>query len=505
MYIDGVVFGLLDISSRIPGARLAERLRNFTISWSRYGYHDVILENDSVDGLLREALSRGYAYCLIQSYGQVIGETWIPKHWEQVDFQTALGQWIDNHDFLVTGTILRSRDGWFGLGDDCLLVNLEHYAALGQPEFGCPLTRAVEVTRPRVEMEPDPDKERLHALEYTAETESVIPGHGGWNLIETSLHNRLSVFNFNKPVDGNRINLYDPSQRKMEAFSKHLGTELPDYSRSDPNTELSTGQRQFLDSIDSQVKDSRKGVFLFNLESYEDILEPPAQFSPPLSSLYSVAAGFKPNMMLHSFGFDAATRMVFFDYSTTALEIRKVIVSEWNGEDFPQFVRYLMKNFPPDEVFYQLWADLTPDQIAWDDLQQLWLDEIEKWGGESVFKKHWESYRNLEHEYIHCNLLSQQDKLLESVRKQPDSAIWWSNAFFTIYSNWLHTADERKRIYDNWLERLAGRNPDIYIYGSDYNNINVNHIRLGEYLARYRVECNSHLEPCKLYKHEMRL
>lgn len=505
MYIDGVVFGLLDISGRIPGARLAEKLRNFTIAWSRYGYHDTILESNSIDSLLQEATGLGYRYCLIQSYGHIIGETWIPKHWEQVDFQTALRQWIDSHDFLVTGTILQSGDGWFGLDDDCLLVNLEHYAALGKPDFGSPVSRAVTVTRPRVEMESGPDSERLHALEYTQETEIVTPGLAGWNLIETSLRNRLSVYNFNKPVDGNRISLFDPSQQKMQAFAQYLDTELAEFSQDGPDSGLSSGQRQFLASIDSQVKDSRKGVFLFNLESYQDIVEHPAQFTPPLSSLYSVAAGFKANMMLHSLGFDAATRMVFFDYSRTALDIRKVIVSEWNGEDFPRFVRHLMKEFPSDKVFYQLWANLTPDNIAWGDLEQLWLDEIEKWGGESAFREHWEKYRNLEHEYVHCNLLDRRDSLLAAVHRQPNSAIWWSNAFFTVYSNWLYTADERKRTYDAWLTELAERNPDIFIYGSDYNNINVNHIRLGDYLERYLVECNSYLEPCKLYKHEMRL
>ncbi len=505
MYVDGVVFGLLDTSRRIPGARLAEKFRNFTIAWSRYGYHDLILENDSLDDLLREALELGYTYCLVQSYGHVIGETWIPKHWEQVDFQTALEQWIEKHDFFVTGTILRSSNGWYGLADDCLLVNLEHYKAIGQPQFGSPCTQVAEVSKPCVKPEPDPDNERLHSLEYTGETESATPRHPGWNFVDASLRNRLTVFNFNKSVDGNRIFLCDQSQQKMKAFEAYLDTELGDYSRLGSNTELSSGQKQFLGAIDSQVKESRKGIFLFNLESYEDVLEHPDRYTPPLSSLYSVAAGFKPNMILHSLGFDNATRMVFFDYSTIALEIRKFVVSQWDGEDFPRFVRYLMKKFPASDVFYQLWADLAADQIAWDDLEQLWLDEIGKWGGESVIKKHWDAYRNLQHEYIHCNLLTDQGKLLAKIRNEPNAAIWWSNAFFTVYSNWLHTADERKQIYDDWLRKLAGHNPGIFLYGSDYNNINVNHICIGEYLERYRKECNSYLQPCKLYKHEMRL
>lgn len=505
MYVDGVVFGLLDTSGRIPGDRLADKLRNFTIAWSRFGYHDDILENDSLDGLLQEALGLGYSYCLVQSCGHVIGETWIPEHWEQVDFQTALARWIDNEDFLVTGTILHSREGGYGLSEDCLLVNLKHYDALGRPGFGQPGIAATEIIQPRAIMAPVPDNERFQSLEPTQETSSVTPQHTGWNFIDASLRSGLAILNFNPSIDGSRINLFDPSPQKMQAFASYLDTLLPEYSKEDLNTDLSCGQRQFLDSIDDQVKDSRKGVFLFNLESYQDVVEHPDNFTPPLSSLYSVAAGFKPNMMLHTLGFDHSTRMVFFDYSTTALEMRKAINTEWDGEDFPRFVRYLMKQFPPGEVFYQLWAGLSPDEIAWDDLEQLWRNEIDKWGGEAAIKEHWTAFRDIRHEYVHCNLLTDRDGLLAAIDNQPNSAIWWSNAFFTIYSNWLHTADERKAIYDSWLRELSGRNPDIFIYGSDYNNINVNHIRVGDYLEQYMAEGDNCLKPGRFFKHEIRL
>ena len=219
----------------------------------------------------------------------------------------------------------------------------------------------------------------------------VVPERSPWETVALGLM-PISVASFE--WQGHRINLLDPSPQKMQAFARHLDTLLPEYSKEDLDTGLSYGQRQFLDSIDDQVKDSRKGVFLFNLESYQDVVERPDNFTPPVSSLYSVAAGFKPNMMLHTLGFDNSTRMVFFDYSTTALEMRKVINTEWDGEDFPRFVRYLMKQFPPGEVFYQLWAGLSPDEIAWDDLEQLWRNEIDKWGGEAAIKKHWMAFRD---------------------------------------------------------------------------------------------------------------
>jgi hypothetical protein len=505
MYIEGLVFGLLDISSRIPGNQLAEKFRNFTIAWSRFGYHDDILESDSIEELLDEALQLGYSHCLVQSYGHVIGETWIPEHWEQVDFQTALKQWIDHHDFLVTGTIISDNAGSFGLDDGCILVDLRHYAALGKPAFGEPSTETIEVIKPAVRMEPAPDNNRIQSLEPQAEKVNVTPLLAGWNFIDASLQADLKVFNFDKSIDGSRISLYDPSEQKMLAFSRYLDTELGDFSRTESNTELSNGQLRFLESIDSQVKESRKGVFLFNLESYQDVLEQPEGFSPPISSLYSVTAGFKPNMMLQAMGFDESTRMVFFDYSTTALKMRKVINSEWDGEDFPRFVRYLMKQFPPGEVFYQLWAGLSPDEIAWGDLEKLWQNEIEKWGSESAFKEHWTAFRTIRHEYVHCNLLTDRNNLLSAIDDRPNAAIWWSNAFFTIYSNWLYTADDRKKIYDTWLDELVERNPDIFIYGSDYNNINVNHIRAGEYLGRYLADGENCLKPGRYFRHEIRL
>lgn len=354
-------------------------------------------------------------------------------------------------------------------------------------------------------MDQGADADRFLSLSATDETVSAVPTLDGWGFIQASLAAGLDVYNFNKAIDGSRISLYDPSADKMQAFAAYLDTELGQFSRADSNPQLSQGQRRFLGSIDGQVKQSRNGVFLFNLESYQDVVEQPDAFQTPLTSLYTVAAGFKPNMMLHALGFDENTRMVFFDYSTTALNMRKVIVSDWDGEDFPRFVRYLMQKFPPGEVFYQLWADLSADEIAWGDLEKLWQNEIEKWGGESVIRDHWRAFQGIRHEYVHCNLLTDRRALLEAIDPRPNAAIWWSNAFFTIYSNWLYTADERKAIYDGWLSELVQRNPHIFIYGSDYNNINVNHIRVQEYLDRYLADGGGYLDPLKLSKHEIRL
>ena len=42
--------------------------------------------------------------------------------------------------------------------------------------------------------------------------------------------------------------------------------------------------------------------------------------------------------------------MVFFDYSPNALEVRKFILDEWNGRDFPSFCERIFEAFPAPET-----------------------------------------------------------------------------------------------------------------------------------------------------------
>jgi hypothetical protein len=53
--MDGLVFALLDTAAAIPDAALAARLRDLTISWSRFKYSGPILEGADLDALLGRA------------------------------------------------------------------------------------------------------------------------------------------------------------------------------------------------------------------------------------------------------------------------------------------------------------------------------------------------------------------------------------------------------------------------------------------------------------------
>jgi hypothetical protein len=82
--------------------------------------------------------------------------------------------------------------------------------------------------------------------------------------------------------------------------------------------------------------------------------------------------------------------------------------------------------------------------------------------------------------------------------------IWWSNAFFSVYSNWFYTAEERRRIYSNWIEALASKAPGLFLYGADSNNISVNFVKARDYWQWYREHGGDALQPGKRHRHELR-
>ena len=124
-----------------------------------------------------------------------------------------------------------------------------------------------------------------------------------------------------------------------------------------------------------------------------------------------MAAGLKTNWILQTHGFDEKTRLVYFDYSQQALDFKKLLHEEWNGEDYPEFLRYLFTKIKPGEAFYQLWGGFSPQDMAWDTVREAWTREISRWGGEAVIKEHWRRAKQLRVDYVLCNILEDQEPI----------------------------------------------------------------------------------------------
>ena len=500
---EGLVFGLLDPSTSIGDGGMARACRDLTISWSRFSFHGSILEGDGVDDVLARALQGSSRYCFIQWYGHLISPNGLPVDGGAVDFVAALRCWLEVTDFLVAGTLIGDESSFFGFERRCLVVDLDRYRAFGCPPFGPPAAQPRELPVPSVITSADGQRR----LAPTGRRRSAGPRNPGWSLIRAALDNALPVPELPAEVRGHTLSLEPDKAARRRALAPYLGPGLEafDPEAQDPRGSeegLSSEQVRFLRSVRLQTAVARKAVGLWNIESYADV-EPPEGFAGPLSALYCVAQGFKPNMILQRLGFTHRTRVVFFDYSRQALAVRKCIVDEWDGEDFPGFVRHLFQVFPAPETHYYLWRGLRPDEIDWDDMDRLWRRELDAWGGGRSFRDHWRAYRKLPHEYLDCNLLGATSDLLDAIEGQGAAAIWWSNAYFTIYSNWYLSLEERRRRYRAWIEALAGRHPDLCLFGSDYANNSVNNARASTYWSRFRDLDGGGLEPVRLHRRQI--
>ena len=462
--MEPLVFGVVDAPPGTP-PQLADKLRDLTVSWCRYGYRGPILAAPTVDAVLREAAQRGHRHCFVQFAGHVIRERWAPDG-PAPDLPALLAAFVEAQDYLVAGYVGGDAPEGGRLASRSLLVDVARHAALGSPAFG--------------------------------------------DLVAASLRAGLPVRSLEDTLSARTLDIGAQHPEQAAALLPYLGAGIELLRGADGKSPvgqtLSPDQHEFLDVIARQTGNARRGVFLWNIEPYADIVAG-APGQARAATLYAVAAGFKPNAILHAHGFDADSEVVFFDYSERALAIRRYLVEQWDGADFPGLVRHLVRTFPPPQTYYHLPGDSTPEGIAWHIVEQAWERELVWWGGADRFAEHWQAYRRLPHRYLLCNLLDDPGPMLQAMAATPRSGdiVWWSNAFFTMYGNWFHAPAQRQASYERLMSGLAAANPQVLLYGSDYANANANGMSAGEYWTRYRQLAPNTLEPAALHRTAIRM
>ncbi len=443
-----LVVGVLDTAGRTGDPDLEQKLRDFTLSCCRFDYKGPILESGSVDDLLAEASQGGARYCLVQSWGYAMVRYGNRERAIHTNLIKALAEWLPGKDFLVAGRLTEGGGRRPGLDDLAFVVDLETYRNLGRPRF-TPTAGA-----------------------------GAPPSLPGCGLVAASLEDGKPVLGVGETWRHCGYDLRPRNAAEIAAIRRFSGTGIFGYDGSTDGIPLSEDWKGFLDYVHLQAKHAKRGVFLGNFESYEDV-ETPRDFQGPVSSLYAVAAGFKANRILHTHGFDRRTRMVVFDYSPLALDLRKILVEEWNGTDLPAFVERIAGRVP--DAFYQLWGNLWATQPGFLDMEMvrgIWAKELRTWGGEEAFQEHWARYRQIPHGYVHCDLFGDPEPLLEVLGTGPREVMWWSNAFHSVNSVWFYPRQERHRIYRQWLADIAAINPDLLLYGTDVENLDLGGTRI---------------------------
>ena len=185
-------------------------------------------------------------------------------------------------------------------------------------------------------------------------------------------------------------------------------------------------------------------------------------------------------MILNHYGFTDNCEVTYYDYSKSALAFKKMLVKEWDGEDYPKFLNYAQKKFKINETGGNETQTLSR--------QQLWERELKWWGSEKTLKEHWDKYKTLNHKYIHCDICSTPEKITPTITHNENSVIWWSNAFHTVGAQYLRGLSGVKTCYETWLKQINDKNPDMWILGKDYLDQPVEGDRLKDYLIAYNSQ-----------------
>ena len=441
------IVGLLDDSSVIPNATAAQKAKELTEFFTRFKYFGKIIHGTSVNEILDKALNENKKYCIIQCIGHLIKEA---------HFFTLLENWMESHNFFITGHIMDKEnpnsahpagDGYYGLHKQCLLVNLNYYKKFDKPIFGNKRnSETVNLVKAIRSIHDIHDDYTPLSLKPSEETLVCTPLVDGWNFINKSLENGLTVYNFHPKIREQKQYVY------------------PNKSAAELNRQLSW--------INNIISYAPTCVFLWNTEGYKDLKY--VQLVDPIDHLYSVAAAFKPNFILNRFGFKETTKITYFDYSKPALAYKRMLLEYWDGDDYPKFIDWARKKFTINETA----ATATENET----MQDLWLREIEEWGSEKLIKNHWEFYKTLEHNYIYCDVCVNPKKFTNKVKNKGTQIIWWSNAFHTVNAHYLRGLQGVKKCYTEWISQLYDKNQNLYIMGKDYLNRPIEGRTLKEYL-----------------------
>jgi hypothetical protein len=444
------VVGIYDDTRMSGNLTQAEKNKEITEFFTRFKYFGPIIVKESINDVLDEALSHEVDYCIVQSVGHII---------KDVQFFQFIEKWISSQDFFITGHIMdknkknlnnpKGEEGYYGLHKQCMLVNLKYYEKFDKPVFGEKTKDTEFVVKAQRHVKDIHDDYTPLSLMPTEELTVCTPLVDGWNFINTSLANDLTVYNFHPKI----------REHKQYIYPKTSAAEL----------------EHQLSWITSIVDFAQDCVFFWNTENYSDLKY--VEMNKPIKKLYAVAASFKPNMILNHYGFEDDAEVHYFDYSKAALAFKKMLLKEWNGEDYPRFLDYAQRKYRINETGGNETQRLSRNE--------LWQRELKWWGGEKAIKEHWDRYKMLKHTFTHCDICVDPHKITDRITDEENSIVWWSNAFHTVGAQYLRGLSGVKDCYSEWLKQIESKNPDIWILGKDYLDRPVEGDRLKEYLYAY--------------------
>ena len=379
------------------GMELDIRLAELTSFFSVFSFHMPLAEltmTASVDAALAAGTKD---FCLIQTHGHIF------HGYDHLSY--AMKEALDRCAF-VTGDV-RTDGPYPYLHDGCVLINRRAWEKLGRPAYGTPAAG---------------DKILAEADGNPAAATGRF-GHG-WNAVAAS---RAAGMPIQAWPDAMQRFAWHCDAHGADLFEWLTG--LDDLTKPSPvKDEKLRRTVGHLRNIPDRA-DAPKKVFAFNSES--DAEFPQLRYRPGLDTAFVLASGFKANRILETFGFHAGTKVVTYDYSTPALALRRMMIEEWDGEDFAKFFAQARARIdaqmgqPVSYVPHEIMRD--PNAVAKEFQREMGavFTSAEQW------RAHWQRFRALQHVFVEVDVLGApaQAKAMLETHAARNAALWISDMF----------------------------------------------------------------------------
>jgi len=462
MEINKIAFGVYDqLSHKSKPYRdhvIAITMFGINIALSNTSTPSILVEDTNIDKIMESALKQDSSHLFLVSLGY-------QSHVPELVYQVIKEAQQNNYAFV--GHILEDKQtGYYYLHDQALYVNLRVWESLGCPKFG----NARNISNENLSL-PDRSPDDIHNdytptyLKSTGQTKEysglLRPGA---DFISDVLAGGYAFGNFSRQVRDQKYHLYpdiadDRFERILQGEKGIIVEETgPTY-----------GQYRYLEETNFD-KNVTNVVFVFNNDPTE-LPRLSYNTSTKLDTLYAVAAGFKPIQILTQTDW-TKSRVVYIDYSQSALDFKKWLVDTWDGTNYLEKIKEYQII---DPTFRPIW-------LPHKDFSTEWVNILSLFGGEEAWLKIWNQYRSLPHRYILTNLFGNYEEMLDDMSQHKgNNFIWFSNSFYTPASirNFPNTTLDL--LYSNFVEGLKKNNNSIHLGGCD-NRKNVAWVHYGTIL-----------------------
>lgn len=395
-----------------PDRYLSESISHQSLEITKYWtetYNKNYIISESLDDILEKAAVNNFKYCLIQESGNMIFDH---------SFYKLLTQYLKDDQWFAIAHIIAKETT--GIHPQTILVNVDNWIKIGKPAYqDHPLDHPIDLVVPKRSSSNIHDDYTPYWIIPSKIKKSAIPCQPGWGWINSALSAGLAVKNFTPTLRKYKIYLYPENL--------NLWYDM---------------QSMILNSVSVE----RTKVFFDNTEGITGF-----QPTKDIENFYVVASGFKPNIIVESCGFDSNTTIIYYDYSGNALEFKKWLHKNWNGQNYVDTVRQYVTDIP---ALYE--------SVKFDEVEAHWQIVLESFGGDKNFEKHWQRFNNCRFEYMYIDIVGFQRKyLIDRIDPLKKNAIWWSHAFNTFNSLILKGKHGNQICYDHWISDLKNRDPNI--------------------------------------------